>query len=176
MYSISVLTILFGFVALLLQKTYLVSDTGRPIEIEIPFLGKFKTNYPALAFLIFGIALAVFTYKNPNPPPKVEWLITGRFADETLEGIDWSTGDLRVFPTDFDIKVNPDGTFEIQAKIAEGKTFEDVIQRLDFSHRSASIQIFPRVEYQKALNGKDSMLDEYTETTRNYKPITLQRW
>jgi hypothetical protein len=46
-----------GIAALLMQKV-VVNDAGQVTEIEIPFLGKFKTNYPSLAAVAIGTILA----------------------------------------------------------------------------------------------------------------------
>ena len=53
-YLLAGLCFVLGFVALLKQKTYIDSQTNQPTEIELPFVGKLTTNYPALGFVFIG--------------------------------------------------------------------------------------------------------------------------
>src|SRR5262245_53935348 len=47
-----------GGVAALFKQKVIVNEAGQVTEIEIPLLGKFKTNYPSLAAVAIGAALA----------------------------------------------------------------------------------------------------------------------
>ncbi len=177
MYSLAGLTILLGFFALLKQKIYMAQDSGEPIEVQIPFLGKLRTNIPAIVIVFLGCALALITFIESYPPDKVEWIIKGRFQSELPEEIDWSTGELRVFPTDFDPRVYPNGSFEIHCYLPKGKTFEDVIEWIDFTLQDASVKIYPKEEYEKFfVDSASSKLAKHTKTSRDYKPITVERW
>jgi hypothetical protein len=55
-------------------------------------------------------------------------------------------------------------------KIDEGKTFEDVYELIDFSHPEASAQIDPGKEYKAYTNGKQTLIEEATKTSRIFKP------
>jgi hypothetical protein len=59
------------------QKTYLDPETKQPTEIEVPLIGKLKTNYPALIFVFLGIVLAFLTFRTSHAPPKEKWEIEG---------------------------------------------------------------------------------------------------
>ena len=65
-YFLAAILIILGFIALLRQKTYIDSKTKQPTEIEITKLGKFKSNYPALAFVVLGFVLAFFVGSIPS--------------------------------------------------------------------------------------------------------------
>jgi hypothetical protein len=64
-YGFAVLLAVLGLVALLKQKTYLDSKTGQPTQIEIPLIGKMKTNYPALIFVFLAVVVLVIPPINP---------------------------------------------------------------------------------------------------------------
>src|SRR5437773_751346 len=99
MYVISGSSIGLGFVALLLQKTYLDPDTRKPTtEVEITNLGKLKTNYPALVFVFLGFAAAVFAFNKSDVKEKVHWSVQGRLIDTTHKIDDWREGDFRILP------------------------------------------------------------------------------
>ena len=70
-YGISTLTIILGFIALLTQKIYIDTDTKQLTQIDIPMVGKMKTNYPALIFLFLGIFLAVYAFSRSFPHKKM---------------------------------------------------------------------------------------------------------
>ena len=74
LFGIALLSIILGFVALLSQKVYLDATTKQPTEVQIPFLGKIKSNYPALVFAFLGAALAFYAFQKsfPLPPPPLE--------------------------------------------------------------------------------------------------------
>ena len=58
--------ILIGAYLLFRQKAYLDSRTGGLVRVEIPWLGKLKTNYPALLFPFLGTALILYgAYRYP---------------------------------------------------------------------------------------------------------------
>lgn len=62
LYSLSGLSIILGFIALLKQRTYIDADTKQPTEIEVPIFGKLKSNYPALIFVFLGFDASIFAY------------------------------------------------------------------------------------------------------------------
>ena len=97
-YFISIFSIILGFIALLTQKIYIDPETKKPtVDVEIKFLGKLKTNVPALAFVFLGIALAVFAYSRPK---QVDWTLQGQLIDEENKIVDFRTGTLKLIPGD----------------------------------------------------------------------------
>jgi len=54
---VAVVATLGGVIALLKQKL-IVDEAGHVTEIEIPLLGKFRSNYPSLAAVAIGTLLA----------------------------------------------------------------------------------------------------------------------
>ena len=60
LYAIAALSIILGFIALIKQKVYLDKDTKKQTELEIPILGKLKTNYPSLVFVFLGFFLVYY--------------------------------------------------------------------------------------------------------------------
>lgn len=165
--GIGVLLILLGFIALLKQRTYIDTRTKEPVEIEIPILGKMKTNYPALVFVFLGCVMTVigvgkFRYQE------TQWLIDVTMTTD-VQGLNWQQGRMSVFPTKADIDVDhKTGRFTIKLAIEDGKTFEDVIQRIDYSHERGSVQIVPKDEFGKKVQTKSSKLISYTENSRSY--------
>lgn len=169
-FSLSALSIILGFIALLTQKIYIDSDSKQLTQIEIPIIGKMKTNYPALIFVIGGLVLAYITIDQSFPPRKISWEIRGSFISENSGNIDWDNGTLAVFPVDFKTSVRSDGVFIIQADIDEGKTFEEIVQYIDYSHKLGTTQIYPQKQYTSYLNGEESLIDKTTKESRKYKP------
>jgi hypothetical protein len=180
-YGISALAIILGFIALLTQKIYMDAKTQKATQIKIPIVGRMRTNYPALVFVFVGFALSVIAAnKTPEEievykaPPKKEWKVTGSFKIRDEENIDYGTGTLAVFPSDFEIEVNKNGRFNIIAKIEEGKTFEEEIERMDYTHTRGSIEIIPKDEYTRyKKQDPASYLESATGHTRKYQTIFI---
>ncbi len=175
-YGISALTIILGFVALLKQKTYVDPDTRKPTEIEIPIIGKMRTNYPALVFVFAGVALAVLAFNRSYPTPKEQWEITGSFKSNVDSNINWENGTIILFPIDFRTEISRKGNFRITAMIEQGLSFEDVIQSIDYSHVKGSVQIIPRNEFLAFKKEESSLVENATETGRKYKPIKIEEY
>ena len=70
---ISIIGIILGFVALITQKIYINPETSEATEVEIPFIGKIKTNYPALVFAFLGFGLAFYVFNKAYPPLPTVW-------------------------------------------------------------------------------------------------------
>lgn len=173
MYGISILAIILGFVALLTQKIYIDSATNQPTEVDIPFFGKIKTNIPALVFVFLGFGTAIFAFNKSLPIHKTKWNIEG-FLTTDKEKIDWEYGALIVFPSDFEVSVSKNGKFRIEALIEQGKTFEDVVQFIDYSHANGSIKINPKKEYKSFMEKKETLLKEVEQHMREYKPALIE--
>lgn len=180
--GLSILSIILGFIALLSQKIYIDSNTQELTQIKIPLIGKMKTNYPALVFVFIGFSLSLIAFEEAYPPKKVHWEVNGSFQsavkDNNKEDKNFAIGTLAMFPIDFKVNVTQDGKFKIDAMIEEGKTFEEVVQAIDYSHYTlGSILILPAEEYNKYTNGnKDTKVKFATENMRRYKPIMLTNY
>jgi hypothetical protein len=91
---INVLALLIAFVAVtgstwaLLKQQVVVDNEGHASEVEVPLLGRLKTNYPSLIGLLIGVTLAVYVIQRHEPVRgKIE--LEGNMAmDELPEG--WS--------------------------------------------------------------------------------------
>ena len=165
--------IVLGFFALLAQKIYIDSGTLTPSEIEIPLLGKMKANFPALIFVFLGAVLVVFALKLYAGPVAVQWTIDGQIVSD-VPGLNWQNGRLELFPRKFDMHVDPEtGKFLITMDIEPGKTFEDVVKRIDYSHPKGNIQIYPQRELESLNGGKKQQLIDKSETTRTYKVLLV---
>ncbi len=173
MTSMSALSVLLGFVALLTQKIYIDSSTNQPTDVDIPFFGKLKTNYPALIFVFLGFAMAYATLNKCYPIGKTQWVITGSFKAPDGKNIRWEQGSGVVIPSDYRMDVNKDGVFEIDALIEEGKQFEDVIERIVYTHNCGSQSVVPKAEYDAYKGGKESLIKSVTKSTREYRPIPI---
>lgn len=172
-FGLSALSLVFGFIALLAQKTYIDTNSQQQTEIEVPILGKMKTNFPALVFVFLGIGLPLVALHYLKP---VTWTISGKFTYNGGEDIAWQDGTLAVSPASFKAKVEPDGRFTIEADIEEGKTFEEAVKIIDYSHPRGSIQIIPKKELRNYETKQNTSLDYADGTTRIYKPIPLENY
>lgn len=189
-YVIAAMSITFGFIALLRQRTYIIQDPENPedskTEIEVPFLNKLvrlKTNYPSLVFVLVGFILTWMaasraTESSPcRPAPKKTWQISGTLKQSGDDSIRWQQGTLAIHPVDVELSVNESGRFEIRAWIEEGKTFEEVVELIDYTNGNFSKTIIPGEEMDKFESGDpDSLVQSATDTTRTYKPILIDSW
>ncbi len=166
MYGIAVLSILLGFVALLKQRVYLDKETMAPVEIEIPKIGKFKSNYPALVFVLLGAGMAYMAFVRSQG--KESWSITGTFENPTQNNVSWERGMVEVHPTEVeDIRFYNNRNFEIKLLLEEGKTFEEAVESIQFTFDSASFTLRPS-EHAQDANG-NALLVGKSEHEREYK-------
>jgi hypothetical protein len=176
-FGLAILSILLGFIALLTQRIYLDVNTQKPVDIDIPLLGKMKTNYPALVFVFLGFFLAFYVLEKQLPPKEkkeVDWDIVGTFTDPEIN--DWhSGGELRLVPEIIMKNVDPNGRFRISIPIVEGTSFEDKIEKIHYEHRDGQVIIYPRKEYSAKVKNETCNLEEATSHVRTYRPIPLQR-
>ena len=175
LFSVSFVLIVLGFIALLTQRTYLDSTTQTPVEIEVPVFGKLKANYPALAFVFLGAALAYAAFSNSFPPRLVDWKVTGSLKHPANKRIDWPRGhDLSLVPTIISEHVGDNGEFELVAKVEEGKQIEDAFELLVFNHPEGSVQVPLREQYEAYRAKKPSLLSKATGHTRHYAQIPIE--
>ena len=174
MFIISISSIVLGFVALLKQKTYIDSESKEPTEVELSFLGKIKTNYPALVFVFLGFAAAFFAFQKSGIKEKVRWTIQGQLVDSTQRIDDWREGECKIIPEDtYTIIDKNTGAYAIEMDIDKDQSFEDAVKCIIYSHKLGTIQLCPREEFMKKSNGKPSFLISKTNQTRFYKPVSL---
>lgn len=65
------LVCVIGGVAALLKQQVILDQNGQPSEIELPWFGKIKTNYPSLFAISLGIVLAAFVVGKLNPTVEI---------------------------------------------------------------------------------------------------------
>jgi hypothetical protein len=174
LYGISLMSILLGFVALLKQKTYVNEKTKEVTEVELPMVGKLKTNYPSLLFLAMGIFLAVFVFNKSYKNKKV-WEISGTFVDTTKTITDWSDGELNIQPSAIKTKnIDSLGNYHICLELNDGQEIEDVVELITYSNQKLSFNFQPSEEKKKnRMKDNSSLLAISTSSTRIYKPATL---
>ncbi len=165
-YGISTLAIVLGFVALLKQKVYIDSNTNQPTEVDIPVVGKLKTNYPSLVFVFLGFCSLLYVFYHSKPKEKVEWTVNGRLVDPQNQIQNWNDGELKVIPSSFKSNVDSQGCFEIQMKLEAGQNFEDVAEAIIYSHKRGNAQLIPKSD--------TSLLLKRTNHFRSYRPLQLE--
>ena len=177
MYIISISSIILGFVALILQKTYLDPETQKPTEVEVPVIGKLKTNYPALVFVFLGFAGAFYSFQRSQVKEKVQWTIQGSLVDSAHRIKDWSDGEFKVIPTNTETAIdNSTGKYKITISIDKGRRFEDEIKCIMYSNKDGNAQLYPDTEYKNWRSKKPSLLSNDVEFTRFYKPLLVSNF
>ncbi len=169
------ISILLGFIALLKQKTYLDSKTNQPTDVEVPLVGRLKTNYPALVFVFLGFCLAFYVVHKSLPQKEIIWKITGSIVDPKSEINDWQSGKLCLFPNKTTLGISKSGKFDISITIPAGKSFEEQIEQIEYVHRLGSIDIYPPKEYTAHLAGEETVIKDTMPHMRAYKPVILER-
>ena len=173
-YCASMLMVILGFVALLKQKTYIDKDSNQPVEIDVSFFGRMKTNYPSLVFVFLGALLMYIAFEKSYPPAKHEWVIKGSLADSLNQIDDWSEGSIAIIPVQYEATIFNKGNFEIRLFIDEDKEFEDVVEVIDYSHRDGSVQLFPKRELTHYRKKEANNIKHITATTRTYKTSYIE--
>ena len=169
--GLGTLSILLGFIALLSQKIYLHPETKELTEVEVPILGRLRTNYPALVFVLLGFSL-IFYVVGTMPPKPVKWLVEGRFIANSPKMI-WHLDKLRIHPCGFDPKIL-NGYFTIGLELGEGIAFEDAVEKISYTDTGGSFTIWPKKELKLHEKGDDAtLLKARTATTRTYKDVRL---
>jgi len=177
MYVLSALILALGGVSLFAQKVRKVDkETGEETIIELPFFGKLRTNYPALAFAFIGAAMAVFTLEKTLESTD-QWVITGQFTAPDSRAIDWTNGALILSPSKLTPSINPDGTFTIQGLIQRGRRFEDAVKQISYCNWCGDLysgSISTETEYQNYIHKKNSSLKKVGDLERIYWPVTVR--
>lgn len=184
MFFLSLIIIALGGVSLILQKIYKVdTETGEQTTVDLPLLGKLSTNYPALAFVFIGAALAVFTYDKACSLTET-WSVTGKLQPPPDVGqVNWDAGHIIVKIPFFNPGIEGSGDFSINAELPKTKTFEDLVHCIYYENQFddgekttlVTATILPDQEYQKyRANNPASLLDLAYSNKRVYKPIVAE--
>ena len=183
------LCIVLGFIALLSSRVYIDKDSNSTVEVEVPFFGKLKGNYPALVFVLLGAALAAYGIKtNAELRTKQietaanielkkgqeDWVVSGRLLSPNDKPVDWEHGVFTLISGTPEVNFKPGGGFEIKLKIEHGQDFEHYVQQIDYTNDIGSAKIFPQQELDALTANKSSLLENKTANTRVYKPVKLQ--
>jgi hypothetical protein len=171
--GLATLCIVLGFVALLTQKVYIDKETKQPTDINIPLVGRMKTNYPALIFVVAGVLL-VYLAMGKLPLPLETWTIEGQLMSSE-ENVNWQEGTIYLHPFGTPPDITRGGKFTIKCELEKGKKIHEVIQYIDYSHYSkGSVKIYPKKEYDLYLIDREkSKIKDITETSIEYKPVSL---
>lgn len=169
-------SIILGFIALLTQKVYMDSQTRDPVEYEIPLLGKVKTNYPAIVFVVLGFALLAYKIhligEHEAKRSKQNWVITGSLTSPANNPpLDLSGFNINLHPTEIKRKDPGDGDYFIEVEIERGETFENKIEKIFFTKTDSSSKVIWKAEINPRLPG---IILDSTGTTRAYKPIEVK--
>jgi hypothetical protein len=174
MYLLSGFVIIIGGISLFIQKVYrLDGDKGTATVVELPFFGKLTTNYPALAFVFIGAAMAIYTLGRTSEVGSEDWVITGKFTAPTSESVQWD-GTVSVSPRRFETTdIRGSGDFELQGSIRKGEAFEDVVKQITYTSKSCLAKILVDEEYEKYKNGQPTCLQAAKGTTRRYGSVEV---
>ena len=177
----SITCVVLGFVALLKQKVYIDSSTNQPTEVSLPIIGKLKTNYPALLFVLVGfVAMYRGFGETPGEPDTEDYLVTGRLEvdparvapedRERLKHIDFSTMMILPFPNDFsNSRIEKNGSFSFMIKVPKASQFEERVQRLILSGPS---DLIGSIDPGEARNNPD-MLKKSAPNLREYRFLVV---
>jgi hypothetical protein len=155
------------------------SNTREPVEYEIPLLGKLKTNYPAILFVVLGFSLLAYNLSITGKvlkqipvtgkAPKTIWKVEGRLiSGPESKQVDLSKFFIDVHPSSIETFPSPGGAYMINILLDTGKKFEDEIQRIKFTGDNWSAEINPHVPYYK-----DSLIELEDESFRKFKPLKI---
>lgn len=179
--AIAILSIVLGFIALVKQKTYIDKETQKPTEIEVPILGKMKSNYPSLVFVFLGFAFAFYTVEKAQIIGEAEWIekdiwhIEGRFiSDEPNQK--WTSDYLSFNPKRIVPAMNAEtGRYSVSLEIPRGQTFEDAYELIGYTDRELSATIITK----PALNDFNAGGNKYIEVSgdfyRKYHPVKIKK-
>jgi hypothetical protein len=179
MLILSALTIVLGFAALLCGRIYVTDgNTGQSTEVDLPLVGKMKTNYPALVFVLVGAMLAIYTLKQHYQliSQTVAWNIKGTLTQPGHNITDWRYGEIKLVDLGPNVQIKEDGEYEIDVQLPASETFESAVQQIYYTTRNnGSALLVPSDAlglYQK--DRSTSPLQSMTKTTRVYGPLMVK--
>jgi hypothetical protein len=174
LYALAGFCFLLGFVALLVQKIYIDGTTNQPTEIELPLIGKLKTNFPALAFVLIGAFVACFTWSKTSELGQEQWVITGSFQAPPGKAVKWEEGALALVPKSFEGAPEKGGGFQITAPIPKGKKFEEVFTELIYTNGAFTGRINVVEEYKKRMaTPQQSLIKSAGDNYRDYSTVLV---
>jgi hypothetical protein len=186
---LSALMVLCGLYALLMQKTYLDAGGGKETTIKIAGFGSFQSNYPALAFVVLGSALAAWvvhlSYRNAqevaNSHAKAEWFLSGSilapdgFSSPDGKPIDWSKdGILALEPSDVHPQISPNGQFVIRVSIKQGTPIQEVYPTLIYTNDFGNMQVVLSNELHNYSAKQPTKIHNFEGTVVNFEPLEFQ--
>lgn len=172
---LAALAVTLGFIALVTQKTYIDPETQKPTEVEVPFFGKLKTNYPSLVFVFLGFALAFYIVRTAQDAANV-WHIEGRFTSDDPNQT-WNPASFDLHPRRIVPSINWNtGEFSIKLEIPRGQTFEEAYSVIGYTDGSVSASI----NTTRALEDYQSDSREFIEISRDfyrrYQPVETHNY
>jgi len=99
-------------------------ESGNYIEIEIPALGKLKTNLTSITFVFSGLALILVPWLKQPEQTTIEPIPYITFEGQvTVSGAQNAASGVQVafVPTNYQPHVNSDGTFDLQVPDGFGR-------------------------------------------------------
>ncbi len=172
MYILSFFVIALGGISLFVQRIYKLDKEGEKTVIELPFVGRLTTNYPALGFVFIGAAMAIFAFSRTGAE---QWFVTGQFKAPPSKKVEWTKGWLTVYPKSFDTSIDANGSFQIVGNLRSGEKFEDVVGQITYADENFTGKILTAEayeDYKKSL--PTAALERISDTTRNYKPVEVE--
>lgn len=175
--SLACLMIVLGFIALLFTKIYVADGTGVPSEIDVPIIGKLKTNYPALIFVILGSALAAYAIKSNADSQLDTWVVTGQIqmppgSDKQI----FQMGTVEAVPVSIPPRIEDTGNYTLHVQLKHGEDFEKAISQISYTNDLGSACIIPADELKSfELNPRNSLLQSKTALSRSYRSIPADR-
>ncbi len=170
---LAVLSVFLGFIALLKQKTYVDQKTQEPTEVEVPFFGKMKTNYPSLLFVFLGFALFFYIVYSALNMTKT-WYIEGVFTSDDPNQA-WTPANIILSPTRVEPEINREtGRFRVVVEIPIGKTFEEEYTFIKYIDGDLSAEIDFRKESEDYESGGREGIKVYTDNDRTYHSVKIK--
>jgi len=165
--AIGVLCLCLGFVALILQKTYVSQDTGAILEVDVPAFGRMKTNYPSMAFVVASLVFFLPVLKDGG----VDWTADIMMKGD-IDSNEFRAGELSINSSICSIASYPDSKrFQIKIRIPSGVDFEDDVNNIFFEHSTLSNFIFPAEERRLSQGGKPTRLIVSDKYHRSYELV-----
>jgi hypothetical protein len=172
------LCVITSCISLFFQKIYFDPNIMKPIEVEVPILGKVKSNYPAVIFLVVGVAgilTVVNIYKEPEIQPNKDWTISIEMRTPRGIPVDLRYCDINIAPSEPKItKRTENGQLEVIAKLPIGKKPEDLISFIKITGPNFSGEVKPKKEQQLKDLGRKTQLFEEGADYQEYRISTTE--
>ena len=171
--ALSIISVILGFIALVKQKTYIDQETLNPTEVEVPLFGKLKTNYPSLAFVFLGFALAFYIVSSCQNMTDM-WQIKGRFISDNPNQ-EWSPACLNLEPRPVKEEIDRlTGEFDFTLEIPSGEKFEDVYSVIGYTDGNMSATIPTLQALHDFRAGGSKYIEIIRPKYRRYRPVSVE--